>query len=345
MSLGIDKLLELEAKVDVGLKDPSYFHVNLANARVYPGELIDFLPADARKNIQGISVSGPVDFSGRFEGKMKQDLWVLECNVTGETKNMPISFRAKDIHMNGLVTTQVAIKGPLSLLSMSGRFKGNQMGFGKEGLSCKRAETVFNFSGTYPDFDITAFSFVVPETNFLIGKKKLPISNMKIDAGQGHMNVANRSMDFPEIRFTSSQLKNIQAAFQMSGSRLKLRAQGIETGLVQAVSHLSLLPSDWIFKGTDTVNLTAAVDEKGTTSFSAEFGFKNLGFQNPGETTVGENITLNTRFSGTMEASSSSVNAKAFIAADSGELLMGRFYFDLGEDAISAQYSGGYQWT
>ena len=342
MSLGIDKLLQLEAKLDAGLKDPSYFHVNLANARVYPGELIDFLPADARKNIRGLSVSGPVDFSGIFEGKMKQDLWVLDCNVTGETKDMPVSFSTKDIHMNGLVTTQVAIKGPLSLLSMSGKFKGNQLGFGKEGLSCKRAETVFNFSGTYPDFDITDLSFFVPEMNLVTEKRELPISNMKVDANEGRMNFTNRSMEFPEIRLDSAQLKNIQAAFQMSGSRLKLQVRGTETGLIGVASHLSLVPSDWTFKGTDTVALTAAVDEKGTTSFSAEFGLKNLGFQNPPETAVGENITINTRFSGNMEASDPTVNVKAEIAADSGELLMDRFYFDLGENAFSAQYNGSY---
>ncbi|EFK10467.1 conserved hypothetical protein [delta proteobacterium NaphS2] len=347
MSLGIDRLVQLEAKVDAGFKNPSYLHVNIGEGRIFPGEFVGCLPEDVRKNVQGLSVSGPVDFSGIFEGKMKQNLWVFDCNVTGKTENIPVSFRTKDIHMNGLVTTQVAIQGPLSRLplsgmSMSGKFMGNQMAFEKKGLLCERAETVFDFSGTYPDFDITDLSFLVPEMNFLMGKENVPISKMKIGARQGHVNVIDQSMDFPEIRFTSSQLKNIQAAFQMSGNRLKLRAQGTETGLVQAASHLSLVPSDWTFKGTDTVTLTAAVEEKGTTSFSADFGFKNLGFQNPGETAVGENITLNARFSGTMEAPSSSVNAKVEVTADSGELLMGRFYFDLGENAFRAQCNGSY---
>ena len=343
MSLGIDRLLQVEAKVDVGLKDPSYFHVNLANARVYPGELIDFLPADARKNVQGLSVSGPVDFSGIVEGKMKKNLWVFDCDVTGGTKNMPVSFRTKNIRVNGLVTTQVAIQGPLSRLSMSGKLKGNQMILERKGFSCKRAEGVFDFSGIYPGFDITDLSFLVPEMNFLMGEENFPISNMKIDATQGHINVINRSMEFPEIRLASTQLKNIQAAFQMSESQLKLRAHGTDTGLIGVASHSRLLPGHWTFKGTDTVALTAAVDKKGTTSFSAALGLKNLGFQNTGETAVGENITLNARFSGNMEASDPTVNVKAEIAADSGELLMGRFYFDLGENVFRAQYSGGYR--
>ena len=343
MSLGINTLLQLEAKLDAVFKNPSSFHVNVGGGRAFPGEFMGFLPKSARKNLEGLSVSGPVDFSGIFEGITKKNLWVFDCNVTGETKDMPVSFRAGNIHMNGLVTTQVAIQGPLSRLIMSGKFMGNQMAFEKKGLSCEGAETVFDFSGTYPDFGITALSFLVSEMNFLMGKEHFPISNMNIDAGRGHLNVTDRSMNFPEIRFDSSQLKNIQMAFQMSGNRLKLQAQGTETGLVGVASHLRLLPSHWTFKGTDTVVLTVAVDKKGTTSFSADFGVKNLAFQNSGETAVGENITLNTRFSGTMETSFSSVDAKAFIAADSGELLMGRFYFDLGENAFRAQCNGSYR--
>ncbi|MCG6879851.1 MAG: hypothetical protein LJE96_11995 [Deltaproteobacteria bacterium] len=343
MSLGINNLLQLNARLDAGFKNPFFFHVNIGEGRTSPSELLDLLPEGARKNLEGLSVSGPFNFSGIFEGKMKQDLWVFDCNVTGETKNMPVSFRAKNIHMNGLVTAQVAIQGFLPGLSMSGKFKGNQVSFEKKGLSGQRAEGTLDFSGTYPDFDITDLSFLVPEMNFLMEKKNFPISNMKIDARRGHINVMDRSMNFPEIRLNASLLKNIQASFHMSESQLKLRAQGTDTGLIGVVSHLRLLPGHWTFKGTDTVALTTVVDKNGTTSFSAELGLKNLGFQNPQETAVGENITLNARFSGDMEASDPTVNVKAEIAADSGELLMDRFYFDLGVNAFRAQYNGSYR--
>ena len=59
MSLDIDKLLQLEAKVDAGLKDPSYFHVNIANARVYPGEFTAFLPEDIREKCGRIQCFRP----------------------------------------------------------------------------------------------------------------------------------------------------------------------------------------------------------------------------------------------------------------------------------------------
>lgn len=343
MSIGINKLLQMNARLDAGFKNSSFFHINIGEGRTSPHELMDLLPEGARKNLEGLTVSGPFDFSGIFGGKMVQNLWVFDCNMTGETKNMPVSFRAENIHMNGLVTAQVAIQGFLPGLSMSGKFKGNQMSFEKKGFSGQQAEGVFDFSGTYPDFDIKDLSFLIPEMNFLMAKENFPIPNMKIDARQGHLNVSNRSMNFQEIRLNASLLKNLQAAFQMSDSRLKLKAQGTDTGLIGLASHLRLLPDHWTFKGTDTVAVTVAVDKRGTTSFSAEFGLKNLGFKNPLETAVGENITLNTRFSGNMEASSSSVNAKASVAADSGELLMGRFYFDLGQNAFSAQCNGSYR--
>jgi hypothetical protein len=39
----------------------------------------------------------------------------------------------------------------------------------------------------------------------------------------------------------------------------------------------------------------------------------------------------------------STIKATAEIKADAGEVLMDRFYFDLGENAVFAQFNGSYQ--
>ena len=175
--------------------------------------------------------------------------------------------------------------------------------------------------------------------------RKGPFSIGPIGIGptKGTVNLLKRSVSFPHIRLKSSFLKNIVAAFQMDNGRLTLTAKGKEAGLIHAASHLKLLPPDWTFKGVDTIEVKAAVDRKGTASFSAELALKKFHFQNPQETFQGENISLRAHISGRISPPPSTIRATAGLSADGGEVLMDRFYFDLGENSLFAQYSGSYQ--
>ncbi len=175
--------------------------------------------------------------------------------------------------------------------------------------------------------------------------KKGPFSIGPIDIGptKGTVNLLKRSVSFPHIRLKSSFLENIVAAFQMDNGRLTLTAKGKEAGLIHAAAHLKLLPPGWAFKGIDTIEVKAAVDRKGTTSFSAELALEKFHFKNPQETCLGENISLRAHISGRITPPPSIIRAEAELSADGGEVLMDRFYFDLGENAFFAQYSGSYQ--
>ena len=103
-------------------------------------------------------------------------------------------------------------------------------------------------------------------------KKRFSVTHIDIASTKGHVNVLEKSFVFPEIRFNSSLLSNILAAFEMDEGRLTLTAKGKETGLIQAASRLNLLPPKWIFEGTDTIEFTATMDRKKYDFFFREIG-------------------------------------------------------------------------
>lgn len=299
------------------------------------------------KDVEGksgeLNIAGPMGISGTFSGGVKQGQWVFDSHVQGNMKNSPVSYRAKKISIKGLMTAQVAVQGPVSNLKLSGKLTGNQVAFKGKGFSMKSATGALNFSGTYPHFDIRELSCRIPEVKHPAEKKISSVTHIQIDSTQGQVNLLKWSLNFPEIRINSSFLSNILAAFQMDKGRLTLTAKGKEAGLIHAASRLKLLPSDWTFQGMDTVAVTATVDKKGAIDFSTNLALKKFGFQNPQETCLGENMSLRARISGRITPPPITITAAGEIVADGGEVLMDRFYFDLGENAFFAQYNGSYQ--
>ncbi|MCP4576274.1 MAG: hypothetical protein GY846_08330 [Deltaproteobacteria bacterium] len=207
----------------------------------------------------------------------------------------------------------------------------------------RSAEGTFNFSGTYPYFDIRNLSCRIPEITHLPEKNAFSVENMVIGSTKGRVNVLNRSLNFPEMKLKNSLLSNILATLQMNGDGLMLTLKAKEAGLIRAAGALKLLPSHWTFQGMDSVDVEAVMDEKGAISFSAGLALDKFDFQNPEETYLGENISLRAHISGRMTPPQSTIKAVVEMDTDGGEVLMNRYYFNLKENPFSAQCNGTYQ--
>jgi hypothetical protein len=343
LSLRVKKLLQFNGTLDANFGHRPNFKLTISKGLGFTQQLVSMLPKGLRGKSSDFNISGPVDFSGTFRGMVNQGQWALDCDAEGNMESNPVSYRTPKIHMNGLMTAQIALHGPISNLKLSGSLTGNQMAFQEKHLSIKAALGTLNFSGTYPYFEIRNLSCRIPEITHLAEKKAFSVEHMVIGSTKGRINLADQSLNFPEIRLKSSLLSNIRAALQINGHGLTLTAKAKEAGLIRAASALKLLPSHWTFQGMDTMEFEAAMDRKGAISFSAGLTLDKFDFLNPQETYLGENISLHTHISGRMTPPQSTIKAVVVMDADGGEVLMDRFYFDLKENPFSAQCNGTYQ--
>ncbi len=343
LSLNVKKRLQFNGTLNTNFGHQPNFELIIGEGRGFTRQLMSLLPRGVPGKSGDFNIFGPVDFSGTFRGLVNRGQWAFDCNMEGNMKNSPVSYRNQKIHINGLMTAQVAIQGPISNLKLSGKLAGNQMAFKEKRLSMKAAEGAFNFSGTYPYFDIRNLSCRIPEITHLTEKKAFSVENMVIGSTKGRVNVLNQSLNFPEIKLKSSLLSNILAALQMNGDGLMLTLKAKEAGLIRTARAWKLLPSNWTFQGMDSVDVEAVMDRKGAISFSAGLALDKFYFQNPQETCLGENISLRAHISGRMTPPQSTLKAVVEMEADGGEVLMDRFYFDLKENPFSAQCNGTYQ--
>ena len=340
LSLYIKNHLQFSGTLDANLGTQPNFKLIVGEGRGFTKQLMTLLPTDVREKSGDFNISGPVDFSGTFSGMENQGQWAFDCHAEGSMKNNPVSYRTQKIHIKGLMTAQVALQGPISNLKLSGNLAGNQIAFKEKSLSLKSAEGAFNFSGTYPYFDIRDLSCRIPEMTHLKGTK---FSIEHIGSHKGQVNILKRSLNFPEIKLNSSLLKNVLAAIKMNANGLTLTAKAKEAGLIRTARALKLLPPHWTFKGMDSVEIEAVMDKNGAISFSAGLALDKFDFQNPEETYLGENLSLRARISGHMPSPQSTIEAVAGVDAHKGEVLMDRFYFDLKENPFSAKVNGAYQ--
>ena len=299
------------------------------------------------KGVEGragdLDISGPMLLSGTLSGGVKQGRWVFDCNVKGNMKSSLVSYRDTKFNIGGLMTAGVAAQGPVSNLILSGKLTGNQVAFKGKGVSIESGRGHFEFSGTYPNFHIKNLACRIPEIKHLTKKRTFPVERIRIASTQGRANLLKRSLNFPEIKLSSSLLTNILATFQMDNGRVTLTAKGKKTGLIHTASRLKLLPPVWTFQGKDTMEISATVGRNSVVNFTAEMALKQFHFQNPQETCLGEDISLRTHISGRFTPALSTMEATAELSADSGEILMDRFYFDLAENAFFARYNGSYR--
>jgi len=341
LSFNLKDLLHFDGKLDAKLGEEPDFNLFLDEGRIFPRKLMSLAPLGG--NPAGLTISGPVDFRGVFSGKEKKGQWALSCGMKGNMKESPVSYRNGAINLTGFMAGQIAVQGPVSRLGLSGEVTGSGMRVQGKGFSMQSAEGTLFFEGTYPEFDVTTVSCRMPRLEFTLKKKSFSVAHTEIDAAKGRVNVLERSLRFPEVRFKSSLLKNITASFQMDGGQMTLTAKGKETGLLQMGSALKLLPTHWTFKGTDTFAVTATSDGTATTSFSAKLAIEKFHFQNPGQTRAGENISLSAHIKGRTGPHPSTIKATAEITADRGEVLMDRFYFDLGKNGAFVHFNGIYR--
>jgi hypothetical protein len=339
LSFNLKELFQFDGRLEANFGDEPDFKLFMDEGRIFSRKLMSLRP----ENPAALTISGPVDFRGIFSGKEKMGQWALSCDMKGNMKKNPVSYRTGTINLTGFMAGQIAVQGPVSHLDLSGEVTGSRMRVQGKGFSMQSAEGALCFEGTYPEFDVTTVSCRMPRMEFTLKNKSFSVAHTEIDAAKGRVNVLERSLRFPEIRFKSSLLKNITASFQMDGGQMTLTAKGKETGLLQMGSALKLLPTHWTFKGTDTFAVTATSDGTAATSFSAKLAIEKFHFQNPGQTRAGENISLNAHIKGRTGLHPSTIKATAEITADRGEVLMDRFYFDLGKNGAFAHFNGIYR--
>jgi len=313
------------------------------NCRAMPQDLAPLLPTGLGKSTSPVKLGGPIHFTGRIGGVEEEARWSWDADIKVHLKQNRISFTTGHVSMNGELTGSVRAWGRVPDLEVSADVKAEHATVSGNGMDVEPFEASISLSGRNPVFDLKGLSARVPHASARLGEKEFGVDDILLQIQQGRVNVAAQALSFLEIRFDSSLLKNVTGSVEAADGKLKfVEIQGKETGLAGLAMGLDLLPSGWNLAGRDSLQVQVRFDANQGVAITSELAFQNLGFQDPGATCAGENLSLKATIKGMRDPASHAVTVDIAMDADGGEVLYDRFYVDLKRYPLSSHCMGTY---
>lgn len=195
----------------------------------------------------------------------------------------------------------------------------------------------------YPVIEITNVTLQVPKAKIRTGTRDIQIKDIRVHIPDGRIDTEKRAIALPNVRFDTSDLKNILLAIGLKDGRIDLMLQGKKTEILHAAAAYQLLPSDWVFSAKDAIRIEAAGPEAGPWQVSAKLSIEDLAFKNTSGSLMGENISFTTETSGVVDFKHSNMTFAASLEAKTGEALYDRYYLNLLKNPIVASCNGTYQ--
>jgi hypothetical protein len=317
--------------------------VKILKSSISPNRLRSLLPREIKA--LPVTLIGPLNLTGNIKGLRKQNgenAWTWEGNFHGSFKQNRLSVDSAGIRGNGNISGDIQAEGTFPDIQVSGAMKASDILLSGVGVDLKPFTASLSLSGSYPSYDLKNLSVLIPAAKRVYEGREFLVRNLSLKAGEGRLDAANRTLSLPAIRIDSSLLKNLQASLNVEKSEVVMKIRGRETGLLESAGTLHLLPPGWKASGADRMEVEARRKGEEGYALSARVTFDDLSFQNNEGTSMGQALSVKAEMAGMIAPSFSKIEGRATVNADSGEVLFGRFYFNLQKDPFLCSGEGQY---
>jgi hypothetical protein len=341
--LSINELFTSKGKIDARFGSESRVGVELLDGHLLPQRLLPLVPGDLKAQLEPVTLSGPVTLYGKIDGMKANKQWNWGCDLHGNLKENRFSYSTAEMKVSGSITGGIWAKGELSGIGISARMEGNNIIISGKGVALKPFAMGMSISGKYPVFEIKELKANFPQAKVVAGEKEVLIDDIRVNVQKGTLDGDEKSLHLPEIQFNSSLLKNLLLSLRIDGKHLNIVLQGKQTNLLEAALALNLLPQGWKFSGLDSIHITAMKKEKNPWSFTSEFGFQELCFENRDSSCMGEKVSVKAEMEGEIDLKKESIAANTAFDIDGGEILYDRFYLDMKSNAFFSSCEANYE--
>ena len=330
------RILEVKGDLRGGAGPQTGLDIRIHEGRLVPEKLVTLLPEGLKEKIPPVSLTGGVTLQGKISVSKGKKAWHLRSDLETRLSRNTLSYRSGDYHLKGTLSGMVRTHGPFPNLHMAATMTGEDILLSGSDIMLKPFQAGFSLSGHYPLFLFKDLNVRVPSANMMIGQKAFSIDDVRLDIPEGSLHVKERNLVFDRILLDSSLLKNLLLSFKAQDDRYEVTARGEQVRLIESAETFDLLPMGWQFSGRDSLQLTATKKGKEPWGVSSRLAFQGLNLQNPDGTLMGEKIALRADLKGDLDFGKQTIKAETFLEINDGEILLGRFYFDLKKNAFTS---------
>ncbi|MCJ7684848.1 MAG: hypothetical protein MUO68_11210, partial [Desulfobacteraceae bacterium] len=323
---------QLDGKLNGAFGDKRRLKLKIIDCNVTPQKVLPFIPSRMAKRLASLKLSGPIKLSGSVDGLEEQQEWSWSCDLQARLKQNRLLFTTKKASFNGTVTGNIRVEGRVPALKITAMMKADHALFSGSGIEPTPFNASGSISGKHPIYKLKDVSVRISHAKGVLGKREFMVNDIQLKIQQGRVNVANQAISLPEIRFSSSLLKNLLISVKTDNGKASVGVTGEQTGLIKSAAKLGLLPFGWEFTGLDSIRIGFESEKEGDMSFAGELAFQDLAFQNQDSSSMGEKVSLGIKIDGKLDPAGLIIAADTAINLDQGEVLYDRFYFNLKEN-------------
>ena len=343
LDLTLNDSLEWTGGVKAALGRDKGIRIKIDQSRITPGPLIEMLPSAIRSQLPPFDLKGPILLKGGIHAEPGQGNWVWNGDIEARLNQYAFSVPLGPLRAKAEMSGAIRARGEIPDLKVSGMIKADPFTVSGKGLNMKPSSAAVTFSGTYPAFQVSDVSALIPEAGISFKTRPYHLKDIQLKTAQGRINMATRAVSLPGVQFNSASLKDLNISLEAGMDQTRINIQGTDTGLLRTARTLDLIPPGWKISGPDRLEILGRVDAARHMRVTAEVALPRTAFQNEKSTILGDKVSLSGTLRGEADLSSGSVLADVSLNAKGGEVLWNRFYVNLRQYPFGAQFKGSCQ--
>jgi hypothetical protein len=340
--LRVDNFVNVGGNATGDFQAPYGLKIGLTAGRLISGKLISILNDFRGLNSSPLSLSGPIELTGAIEIHKTAPGWSLQGDLTTQLTRNPFSVSTDKLHLDGSLTGSIRAFGHLPNPDLSAALNGENIILTGGGLTMKSITTKLSVTGKHPEYSVADLSARIARTFLATGEKTYRLNDLRINVKNGRVNMENGRLAWPHIRFSSSNLKNLQISVSGQWEQMLIKLAADNSRILQTAVALGLLPADWRFNGHDSVRVTAVIKRQGWSTISSTLNLTELDFLNPDESCLAENMRVLAETSAMVHMAEGKIKGTFSLATPAGEFLCDKIYLDLTQNSFSASGNAAY---
>ncbi|MGD2271707.1 MAG: hypothetical protein PVI06_14985, partial [Desulfobacterales bacterium] len=340
--LETENLLELQGHATGSVQHPYRLKIGLTGGRLLFRRLLPFYRNFMGLDSMPLNVSGSIGLTGAIDVQKTQPGWSYTGDLTARLDRNAVSFSTDRIRLLGSINGNIRAAGPLAAPDLSATLTGKNLTMTGHGTEIKSMAASVFIAGTYPQFSITDMQAHMPGVSLMLGGKPVQMEDVAVHLKNGRVNLKSGNLACPEIKLSSSVLKNLQISLQGHRKQMMLNLEAKNSHVLEAAAAYGLIPSTWKISGQDTIQATAVIKQDGWSTISSKLAMREVNLYNPDESWMAENLQVSAEWSVMVHLRDQNVKGTFSMALPKGEFLCDNIYLDMSQNTFSATGNGTY---
>jgi hypothetical protein len=338
-------MLELRGSLDLDGMERMRLQFRGLDGYIIPEKVEPFLPDFVKKPLAPFKVKGPVGIHGDVVVSKKEKGEALDFDLEVRLTGNEISYTSLPFFSQGIVTGRLHASGEFPNLRSNIKISCNPIDFRSEWFHAKGGRLDLSMEGENPVFQIQNVALSLPEARIGTGRTEVLLNAVRSEIHAGTINLEKGVFTVQDGEIQTSLLRNLRLSVKRDEGETELDVRGEDTHLLESAHALKWIGPEWQFSGRDSFQARLTLQDNGGWKAFSQILLDGSRFENAGLDWAGENISMVLSLASDGHLDNPTASWKTSLEMSKGEILLERFYLDMGKNGFTLSGDGVYDYA